>query len=164
MLSRIVNHGSGINPLPECGRLAGNERRSWRTGCFARTPHYAGQRSQGAQEGHGLAAHRTTHGLRSGIRWAELCNGLRWVRWERAILLEMLFQERKLSAAVGSEETEVTDLHETFGQHMLKEALEETFNRESAVFELPGIGSAILKGNLRSLQASIYYPQVEWVH
>jgi hypothetical protein len=67
----------------------------------------------------------------------------------------MLFQERKLSAAVGSEETEVTDLHETFGQHMLKEALEETFNRESAVFELPGIRSAILKGNLGCLHAAL---------
>ena len=54
-----------------------------------------------------------------------------------------------------SKETEVTDFDKAFGEDMLEEALDELLDRESAVFDLPGIGFAIFESDLRLFHATL---------
>ena len=115
--------------------------------------HYAGRKnaalckwSKGTQELHGLATGGAEHGLRNGCRRRWL--GLRICLRRCRSVCKKFSRKRERSAAIGSEETEVTDLDEALWQDMLEEALDEVFDREGAEFELSSIGSAILKGNL----------------
>lgn len=112
--------------------------------------HQAGKGRQGTQELHGLATGWAEHVWRIGGRGRgnelRICwgNG----RWERGIFCKESACKRQGGAAVGSEETEVTNFHEAFWQDMLEEALDEMFNRESAIFELSSVGRAVLESDL----------------
>src|SRR6266508_3743333 len=53
-----------------------------------------------------------------------------------------------------AKEAIVADFHKGPGEHMLEEALHEFLRREGRLFELPGIGGAVLEGDLRGFQAA----------
>ncbi len=47
-----------------------------------------------------------------------------------------------------AKETVIAHLHKSMGENMLEETLEKLLNRKRTLFELSGVGSAILKGDL----------------
>ena len=51
-------------------------------------------------------------------------------------------------------ESLVADFVKALGKHMLEETLDELLNGEATAFELPGIGFAIFKSDLRLLHAA----------
>lgn len=55
----------------------------------------------------------------------------------------------------GSQEAEVTYLDEAMRQDVLEEAVDEGFDRSGVRFELAGIGSAVQKSDLGSIQAAV---------
>ena len=67
---------------------------------------------------------------------------------------QQFFRPTQRYTAIVSKEPKVTNFDEACGEHMLEETLDELFDREGAEFELPGIGSAVLKSNLRLLHAA----------
>ena len=68
---------------------------------------------------------------------------------------QQILQGSQSRAAIVSKETKVTDFDEAFGENMLEETLDELLNGEGAAFELPGIGFAILKSDLRLFHAAL---------
>jgi hypothetical protein len=57
-------------------------------------------------------------------------------------------QVSQFSSNGSAKETVIAHLHKSMGENMLKETLKELLNRKRTLFELPGIRSAILKGDL----------------
>jgi hypothetical protein len=71
----------------------------------------------------------------------------------------MLLQGKQARPHGSAKEAIVTDLHKASGQHMLKETLYEFLRREGTLFELPGVGGAVLEGDLGRLHAaSVLHP------
>ena len=64
------------------------------------------------------------------------------------VLNQQILQGNQSRAAVGGEETEVTDFDEAFWKHVLEKTLNELFDRERAKFECSGVGLAVFKSNL----------------
>jgi len=65
-----------------------------------------------------------------------------------------LLQSSQLGPNGSAEETEIADLHKSLREHMLEETLKELLDRKRTLFELTGIGSTILKGDLRTFHGT----------
>jgi len=63
-------------------------------------------------------------------------------------------QASQFAANGSTEEAVIAHLHKSMGEHMLEETLKEVLDRKPAFFELTGIGSAILKGDLGVLHGA----------
>jgi len=63
-------------------------------------------------------------------------------------------QASQFAANGSTEEAVIAHLHKSMGEHMLEETLKEVLDRKPAFFELTGIGSAILKGDLRAFHGT----------
>ena len=61
-----------------------------------------------------------------------------------------LLQSHELAANGCTEETVIAHLHKSTREHMLEETLEKLLDGQRTLFELTGIGSTILEGNLRT--------------
>jgi len=66
----------------------------------------------------------------------------------RRMVFKRLLQSKQARANRGSKEPEVTHFHKASGEHMLEETVNEFLCRERTAFELSGVGSAVLKGDL----------------
>jgi hypothetical protein len=65
-----------------------------------------------------------------------------------------VLQGSQLATDSSTKETVIADLDKSMRENMLKETLKKLLNRKPALFELTGIGNAVLKGNLRSFQGA----------
>ena len=100
-------------------------------------------RRQSSLEEHKLATLGTPE-FGSGLGWVRL-----WLGFRRGcgscVLAEVLAHGCQASPPCGSEETIVTDLHETFGQDMLQKTVQELFCRQGTTFFCTGVGGAVAK-------------------
>ncbi len=89
----------------------------------------------------------------------------RWcvLGWRRGrLLFSRIMRLRAKAALQGSQlapngsakETVIADLHKSVRQDVLEEALKKLLDRQRTLFELPGIGSAVLKGDLRTFHTA----------
>jgi len=69
-------------------------------------------------------------------------------------LAKVLLQSSQLAADRSAKKTIIADLHKRMGKNMLEETLKELLDRKGTGFELSGIGSAKLKGDLRALHGT----------
>ena len=76
--------------------------------------------------------------------------GRRLFTRNRRRLTKLGLQDGQLAADGSAEEAVIAHLHKRMRENVLEEALKELFHRKRACFELAGIGSAILKGDLGS--------------
>ena len=74
--------------------------------------------------------------------------------WIKYWITKADLQGRQLAADRSAKETVIAHLHKSMRENMLKETLEKLLNRKRTLFELPGIGSAILKGDLRAFHGT----------
>ncbi len=101
---------------------------------------------QSALEKHGLATVRTEH---FGRGWCFVCLWTSLLRGGGSNeLAEVLLERQEPGAQGGAKEAMVADLHKASGEDMLEEALHEFLCRERRLFELPGVRSAVLEGDL----------------
>ena len=66
----------------------------------------------------------------------------------RHLRAKLVLQGGQLATDRSAKETEITHLDKGMRENMLEETLEELLDRKRTRFELTGIGSAILKGDL----------------
>ena len=99
-------------------------------------------------EEHGLATVRTERrGMyKFGRQWIALRS--------RVGRFKMLLKSKQARSDRRAKEAIVADLHKASGEHMLEETLHEFFSRERTLFALPGIGGAVLEGDLGRLHAA----------
>lgn len=112
---------------------------SWRT--------TQGRRQRPLEE-HGLA---TVGAERGGVdkfrrQWLALRSG--------AGLFKMLLQGKQARSNGCAKEAIVTHFHKASGEHMLEETVHEFFSRERTLLELPGVGGAVLEGDLGRFHAA----------
>ena len=77
-----------------------------------------------------------------------------WLNQIRSRLAKQFLQGSQLSSDRSAEEAVIADLHKSMRENMLKETLEKLLNRKRTLFELTGIGSAVLKGDLRTFHGT----------
>ena len=65
-----------------------------------------------------------------------------------------MLQGSQLAADGSAKETVIADLDKSMRENMLEETLKKLFDRKGTLFELTGIGSAILKGDLGSFHGA----------
>ena len=65
-----------------------------------------------------------------------------------------LLQSSQLAADRSAKEPIIAHLHKSLRKHMLEETLKELLDRKGTGFELSGIGSAKLKGDLRAFHGT----------
>jgi len=113
------------------------EAGSWRTTQGGR---------QRALEEHGLAAVRAEH---FGWGW---CFGCLWMglrkRGGGCELAKVVLDGHEPGAQGGAKKAIVAHFHKASGEHMLEETVHEFLSRERTLFELPGVGGAVLEGDL----------------
>lgn len=68
-----------------------------------------------------------------------------------------LLQSHELAANGCTEETVIAHLHKSTREHMLEETLEKLLDGQRTLFELTGIGSTILKGDLGAFQTAAIF-------
>lgn len=66
----------------------------------------------------------------------------------------MLLERSEPGAEGGAKEAIVAHFHKASGEDMLEKTLHEFLRREGTLFELPGIGGAVLESNLGRLHAA----------
>jgi hypothetical protein len=107
---------------------------------------------QSTLEEHGLATVGAEH---FGRGW---CFGCFWMglrgRGGGCELAEVLLDGHEPCAQGGTKEAIVADLHKASGKHMLEETLHEFLGRERTLLELPGVGGAVLEGDLGRFHAA----------
>ena len=69
----------------------------------------------------------------------------------------MLLKSKQARSDRRAKEAIVAHFHKASGQHMLEEALHEFFSREGTLLELPGIGGAVLEGDLGEFHAACIF-------
>ena len=74
--------------------------------------------------------------------------------WDMRLRAQAALQGSQLAADGSAQEAEIADLHKSLREHMLQETLEKLLDGKGTLFELTGIGSTILKGNLRAFQGT----------
>jgi len=70
---------------------------------------------------------------------------------------QALLQDSQLGPNGSAEETVIAHLHKSLREHMLEETLEKLLDRKRTLFELTGIGSTILKSDLRSFHTAAIF-------
>ena len=75
--------------------------------------------------------------------------------WGMRLSAKLVLQGGQLAADRSAKETVIAHLHKSLRQDMLEEALKKLLDRKRALFELSGIGSAILKGDLRAFHGTV---------
>ena len=91
--------------------------------------------------------------FRRSVRFCLRRSG-RWLNRIRDRLGKQLLQGFQLAADRSAKEAVIADLDKGLRENMLKETLKELLNRKRALFELTGIRSAILKGDLRAFHGT----------
>ena len=72
-------------------------------------------------------------------------------------LAKALLQSHELAANGCTEETVIAHLHKSTRKHMLEETLEKLLDGQRTLFELTGIGSPKLKGDLGAFQTAAIF-------
>jgi hypothetical protein len=109
--------------------------------------------SQIALKSHGQSASRAKDFRRRFVSIGLSRDGLLFNRIKHR-LAKALLQGSQLAAEGSAKETIIAHLHKSMRENMLEETLEELLERKGTLFELPGIGSAILKGDLRAFHTA----------
>jgi len=72
---------------------------------------------------------------------------------------KMLLQGKQARSDRRAKETKIAHFYKASGQDMLEKALHEFLGREGTLFELPGVGGAVLEGDLgRFHPARVFHP------
>jgi hypothetical protein len=104
-------------------------------------------------EEHGLATVRAERGGvdKFGRQWLALRS--------RVGRFKMLLQGKQARSHGSAKETKIAHFHKASGQHMLEKALHKFLGRERTLFELPGVGGAVLEGDLGRFHAAcVFHP------
>jgi hypothetical protein len=101
---------------------------------------------------HGQTTGRAKYYRRS-VRFCLRRSG-RWLNRIRDRLAKQHLQGFQLAAGRSAKEAVIADLDKSKRENMLEETLKELLERKGALFELAGVRSAILKGDLGSFQAA----------
>ena len=70
------------------------------------------------------------------------------------LAVQAVLQGSQLASHGSTKETVIANLHKSMREDMLQETLKKLLDRKAALFEMPGIRSAILKGDLRTFHAA----------